>query len=45
MIIGWWYINAFLRYIRIQVREIIKGISDPVVTTNAFYIIPEEEVI
>ena len=45
MIIGWWSRNAFLRYNRIQVRYLSKGISNLVVSTRSFYTIPKAEVI
>ena len=45
MIIGTWYSNAFLWYIRIQVSDISSGISDLMVSPRAFYTIPGAEVI
>ena len=44
MIIGQWSSNYFLWYIRIQVRNPRKGISDLTVTTQVFYQITEAEV-
>ena len=40
MIIGQWSRNAFLWYIWIQVSNLSKGISDVMVSTIAFYTIP-----
>ena len=45
MIIGQCSINDFLWYIQIQAIEISKVISDLMVSTRAFYKIPESEVI
>ena len=45
MIIGQWCSNAFIWYIRMQVRYLSKGISNLMVSTSSFYIIPEAEVI
>ena len=36
MVIGRRSINAFLKYIRIQVSDLSKGISDPMVDIQAF---------
>ena len=41
LIIGRWSINAFLWYIRANVRDLSKGISDIMVNTQAFYKTPE----
>ena len=41
MIIGRYSRNAFLRYIRIQVINPSKGISNLMVSTRALYTIPE----
>ena len=45
MIMGRWEISAFLRYIRIQVSEISKGISTLMTSNHAFYTILEIEVV
>ena len=45
MIMGRWASSAFLRYIRIQVRDIRKGISTLMTNNHAFYKIPEIEVV
>ena len=45
MIIGRWSRNAFLQYIRIQVTNLSKVISNLMVSTRSFYTIPESEVI
>ena len=45
MIIGRWSSNAVLRYIRIQVSNLIKNISNLMVSTRAFYTILEAEVV
>ena len=45
MIMGLWASSAFLRYIRIQVSELIKGIITLMTTNNALYTIPEIEVV
>ena len=44
-IIGRWPRNSFLQYICIQVINFRKDISDLMVTTQTFYIIPKAEVI
>ena len=41
MIIGQWANNDFLRYIRIQVSDLIKGTSTLMTTNHAFYTITE----
>ena len=41
MIMGHWASSAFLRYIRIQVSDISKGISTLMKNNHAFYTIPE----
>ena len=43
MIIGRWSRINFLRYIRIQFSDLVKGISDLMVTTHDLYTIPKEE--
>ena len=45
MIMGRWESSAFLRYIRIQVSDLIKGISTLMTNNHAFYTIPEIEVV
>ena len=45
MIMGHWASSAFLRYIRIQVSDISKGISTLITNNHAFYTIPEIEVV
>ena len=45
MIMRRWASNAFLRYIRIQVSDISKGISTLITNNHAFYTIPEIEVV
>ena len=45
MIMGRWASSSFLRYIRIQVREIIKGINTLMTNNHAFYTIPEIELV
>ena len=45
MIIGQWASSAFLRYIRIQVSDLSKGISTLMTNNRAFYKIPEKEVL
>ena len=45
MIMGHWASSAFLRYIRIQVSDISKGISTLMTNNHAFYTIPEIEVV
>ena len=45
MIMGRWASSAFLRYIRIQVSDLIKGISTLMTNNHAFYTIPEIEVV
>ena len=45
MIFGRWSRNEFLRYLRIQVSDLNKGTGDLIVTTQAFYTIPEPETI
>ena len=45
MIMGRWLSRAFLRYIRIQVSDLSKGISTLMTTNHAFYTIPEIEVV
>ena len=45
MIMGRWASSAFLRYIRIQVSDLIKGISTLMTNNHAFYTITEIEVI
>ena len=45
VIMGLWASSAFLRYIRIQVSELIKGIITLMTTNNALYTIPEIEVV
>ena len=41
MIMGRWASRAFLRYIGIQVSDLIKGISTLMKNNHAFYKIPE----
>ena len=43
MIMGRWARSAFLRYIRTQVSDLIKGISTIIKKNHAFYTIPEIE--
>ena len=43
MIMGRWASSALLRYIRIQVSDISKGISTLIKNNHAFYTIPEIE--
>ena len=45
MIMGRWASSAFLRYIRIQVSDLSKGISTLMTNNHAFYTIPEIEVV
>ena len=45
MIMVHWASSAFLWYIRIQVSDIIKGISTFMTNNHAFYTIPEIEVV
>ena len=45
MIMGRWESSAILRYIRIQVSDISKGISKLMKNNHAFYTIPEIEVV
>ena len=45
LIIGRWYRNPFLGYISTQASDPSKGIRNLMVTTQALYIIIEEEVI
>ena len=45
MIIGIWSNNSIFRYISIQISDLNKVISDLMVTTHAFYKIPEVEII
>ena len=45
MIMGRWESSAFLRYIHIQVSDLIKGISNNITNHHAFYTIPEIEVV
>ena len=45
MIMGLWASSVFLRYVRIQVSDISKGISTLMTNTHAFYTIPEIEVV
>ena len=40
MLMRFWASSAFLRYIRIQVRDISKGISTLMTNNHAFYTIP-----
>ena len=40
MIMGRWENSAFLRYIRIQVSDLSKGISTLMTNNHAFYTIP-----
>ena len=44
MIMGHWASSAFLRYNRIQVSDLSKGVITLVTTNHAFYTIPEIEV-
>ena len=44
MIMGRWESSSFLRYIRIQVNDLSKGISTLMKNNHAFYIIQEIEV-
>ena len=43
MIMGLWASSAFLRYIRIHVSDLSKGISTLITNNHAFYTIPEIE--
>ena len=45
MIMGRWASSAFLRYIRIQVSELSKGISNLMTNNRAFCIVTETEVV
>ena len=45
IIMGRWASSAFLRYIRIQVSDISKGIITLMTNNHAFYTIPEIEVV
>ena len=45
MIMGWWSSSAFLRYILIQISNLSKDISTLMTTNNAFYTMPEIEVV
>ena len=45
MIMERWESSAFLRYIRIQVTDLSKGISNLLKTNHALYKIPEIEVV
>ena len=45
MFIGRWASSTFLRYIRIQVSDLSKGISTLMEKNHAFYTIPEIEVV
>ena len=45
MIIGRWASSVFLRYIRIQVSDLSKGIITLMKNNHAFYTIPELEVV
>ena len=45
MITGLWSSNLFFGCIQIQFSNLNKGISDIMVSTQAFYTIPKEEVI
>ena len=42
---GRWYRNAFLQYIRVQVRNLIKGISTLMTNNQALYTIPDAGII
>ena len=44
MIMGRWASSAFLQYIRIQVSDLSKGISNLMTNKHTFYTIPEIEV-
>jgi hypothetical protein len=41
MLLGRWSSDAFLRYIRWQVKEFSKGVSEKMVAHDDFFIIPE----
>ena len=45
MVMGRWASSTFLRYICIQVSKLIKGNSTLMTTNQAFYTIPEIEVV
>ena len=45
MIMGRWGSSAFLRYILIQVSDLIKRISNLMTNNHDFYTIPEIEVV
>ena len=45
MILGRWASSAFLRYIRIQVSDLRKGISNLMTYNQALYTIPEIKVV
>ena len=45
MIMGQWESSAFLRYIRIQVSDLSKGIVNLTIENHALYKIPEIEVV
>ena len=44
-IMGRWYSNAFLVYIRLQSSDPSKSISDIMISTKLFYTTPETEII
>ena len=45
IIMGIWESSTFLRYIRIQVSDLSKGISTLMTTNHALYTMPELEVV
>jgi hypothetical protein len=42
MLIGRWSSDAFLLYIRKQVQEFTRGVSNRMINTSSFYTIPDE---
>ena len=42
MLLGRWSSDAFLRYIRTQVKDLARGISEKMLLTEDFYTIPDE---
>ena len=45
MIMGWWVSNYFMRYIRIQINDLSKGIINLMTNKQAFYMILEADII
>jgi hypothetical protein len=42
MLVGRWLSDAFLLYIRKQVQEFTRGVSNCMINTSSFYTIPDE---